>query len=76
LVPPDVGTRVTPAADMELGVGTAGNREVLGRPMRRQARRVRLGEAKVTYAVTDGAEWIASQCRGQLPIVANSLTLC
>ena len=50
-------------------VGTAGNHEVLGRLMRREAGRLRLGQAKSKYAVTDGAEWIARQYRRQLPML-------
>jgi len=50
-------------------VGTAGNHQVLGRLMRREAGRLQLGRAKVTYAVTDGAEWIANQYRRQLPML-------
>jgi len=50
-------------------VGTSGDHKVLGRLMRREASRVRLDEAKVKYAVSDGAEWIARQYRRQLPMV-------
>ena len=50
-------------------VGTAGNHEALGRLMRREARRLRLGEAKVKYAVTDGAPWIANQYGRNLPML-------
>ena len=50
-------------------VGTAGNHEVLGRLMRREASRLQLGQAKVKYAVTDGAEWIANQYRQRLPML-------
>lgn len=50
-------------------VGTAGNHEALGRLMRREARGLRLGQAKSKYAVTDGAEWIANQYRRQLPML-------
>lgn len=50
-------------------VGTAGDHEALGRLMRREARRLRLSAAKVKYAVSDGAEWIARQYRRQLPIL-------
>jgi len=50
-------------------VATAGNCHVLGRLMRREARRLRFGEAKTKYAVTDGAEWIAKQYRQQLPML-------
>lgn len=54
-------------------VGTSGDHEALGRLMRREARRVRLQEAKVTYAVSDGAEWIAGQYRRQLPMVEHHI---
>jgi len=50
-------------------VGTAGDCEALGRLMRREAGRLRLGEAAVKYAVTDGAEWIEGQYRRQLPML-------
>jgi hypothetical protein len=50
-------------------VGTAGDCEVAGGLMRREARRLRLSQAKVKYAVSDGAEWIASQYRQQLPML-------
>jgi len=50
-------------------VGTSGNHEALGRLMRREAGRLRIGQAKIKYAVTDGAEWIARQYRRQLPML-------
>ena len=50
-------------------VGTAGDHEALGRLMRREARRLGLAQAKVKYAVSDGAEWIAHQYRRQLPML-------
>jgi hypothetical protein len=50
-------------------VGTAGDHQTLGRVMRREAKRLQLGQAKVKYAVTDGAEWIARQYRLQLPML-------
>ena len=50
-------------------MATAGDCEVLGRMMRREAGRLRLGEAKYKYAVTDGAPWIARQYRIQLPML-------
>lgn len=50
-------------------VATAGNHEVLGRLMRREGQRLGLGSAKIKYAVTDGAEWIARQYRQQLPML-------
>ena len=50
-------------------VGTAGDHEVAGRLMRREARRLHLTQAKVKYAVSDGAEWIAHQYQQQLPML-------
>ena len=50
-------------------VATAGNHEVLGRLMRREGRRLRLDDATATYAVTDGAKWIARQYRRHLPML-------
>jgi hypothetical protein len=50
-------------------VGTSGDCEVIGSLMRREARRLRLTQAKVKYAVSDGAEWIAHQYRRQLPML-------
>jgi hypothetical protein len=50
-------------------VGTAGDGEAAGGLMRREARRLGLSRAKVKYAVSDGAEWIAHQYRRQLPML-------
>ena len=50
-------------------LGTAGDCEVAGSLMRREARRLQLTAAKVKYAVSDGAEWIAHQYRQQLPML-------
>jgi hypothetical protein len=50
-------------------VGTSGDCEVIGGLMRREARRLRLTEAKLKYAVSDGAEWITHQYRQQLPML-------
>jgi hypothetical protein len=43
--------------------------EELGRLMRREARKVKLGEARFSYSVADGATWIARQYRKQLPML-------
>jgi hypothetical protein len=37
--------------------------------MRREAGRLRLGEARSKYAVSDGAGWIANQYRRNLPML-------
>jgi hypothetical protein len=50
-------------------VATSGNHEALGRLMRREARGLHLAQAKVKYALSDGAEWIANQYRQQLPML-------
>ena len=50
-------------------VGTAGDHEELGRLMRREGGRLRLGQAKVKYAVSDGAVWIERQYRRRLPML-------
>jgi hypothetical protein len=50
-------------------VATSGNHEVLGSLMRRDAGRLKLGQARIKYSVTDGAEWIARQYRQQLPML-------
>lgn len=54
-------------------VATSGNHEVLGRLMRREARRLHLAQAKLSYAVSDGAEWISNQYRRQLPMLAEHI---
>jgi hypothetical protein len=50
-------------------VGTAGDHVVAGRLMRREARRLHWAQAKVKYAVSDGAEWIAHEYQQQLPLL-------
>ena len=50
-------------------VGTSGDCEAAGGLMRREARRLGLAQARVKYAVSDGAEWIAHQYRRQLPML-------
>jgi hypothetical protein len=50
-------------------VATAGDSTEAGRLMRREARRLHLAQAKVKYAVSDGAEWIANEYQRQLPMM-------
>lgn len=50
-------------------VATCGDCEAAGRLMRQEARRLHLSQAKVKYAVSDGAEWIARQYQRQLPML-------
>lgn len=48
---------------------TSGNHEVLGRLMRRQAQLIELGKADEKIAIVDGADWIAKQLNGKLPML-------
>ena len=50
-------------------VATRGDCEVLGRLMRREARRLHLAKAQVKYALSDAAEWIVHQYARQLPML-------
>ena len=50
-------------------VATRGDCEVLGRLMRREARRLHLAEAQVKYALSDAGEWIIRQYARQLPML-------
>jgi len=50
-------------------VGTSGDCEVIGHLMRREARSLGLAQAKIKYAVSDGAEWITHQYGRQLPML-------
>ena len=54
-------------------VATSGNHEVLGRLLRREARRLHWAEAKVKYALSDAAEWITNQCARQLPMLEEHI---
>jgi hypothetical protein len=54
-------------------VATGGDCEAARRLMRREARRLQLSQAKVKYAVSDGAEWIVHQYRRQLPMLEEHI---
>ncbi|MEA3288261.1 MAG: hypothetical protein U9Q77_12930 [Candidatus Marinimicrobia bacterium] len=54
-------------------VGTSGNHEVLGRIMRREAGKIKIGQAEAAYSVTDGAEWIYRQYKIQLPMLDENI---
>ena len=62
-----------PDKSHKYAVGTGGDCEVLGRRMRREATKIRLGRAEVKYSVTDGAEWIARQYSIQLPMLDENI---
>jgi hypothetical protein len=50
-------------------ISTLGNADELGRLMRREARKVKLGNASFSYRVADGAKWIDRQYRRNLPML-------
>lgn len=54
-------------------IGTRGNHHKLGRLMRREAGKLKLGHAKHKYSVTDGASWILKQYNQQLPMLDNNI---
>jgi len=53
----------------QYAIGTAGNHDVLGRRMRREAGKLAIGKADQKVAISDGAEWIQHQLRTRLPMV-------
>ena len=50
-------------------ISTLGDADELGRLMRREARKVKVGEAAFSYSVADGAKWIERQYRQHLPML-------
>lgn len=62
-----------PDKSHKYAVGTAGDHQALGRRMRREAIKIRIGEAHRKYSVTDGAEWIARQYQMQLPMLDQNI---
>lgn len=57
------------SGERQYAIGTAGNHDVLGRRMRREAAKLKIGEAHQRVAVSDGADWIQHQLRTRLPMV-------
>jgi len=53
----------------QYAVGTSGDHKVLGRLMRREARKLELHKADLSYSVSDAAEWIRRQYEVQLPML-------
>jgi hypothetical protein len=64
-----IGVFYDVSGERQYAIGTAGNHDVLGRRMRREAAKLRIGEAQETVAVSDGAEWIQHQFRTRLPMI-------
>ena len=54
-------------------IGTSGDHAALGRLMRREALKLKIGQARHKYSVTDGAEWIAKQYASQLPMLDQNI---
>jgi len=64
-----IATFYDASGERQYAIGTAGNHDVLGRRMRREAGKLRIGEAHQKVAISDGAEWIQHQLRTRLPMV-------
>ena len=62
-----------PDKSHKYATGTSGNHEVLGRRMRREAKKIQISRAEVKYSVTDGADWIARQYSIQLPMLDENI---
>ena len=54
-------------------VATLGDCNELGRMMRREGRKVKLGDAKFSYSVADGATWIDRQYQLNLPMLGANI---
>ncbi len=54
-------------------IGTRGNHHKLGKLMRREASKLKLGQARYKYSVTDGAGWILKQYNQQLPMLDDNI---
>jgi hypothetical protein len=54
-------------------MGTSGDHAELGRLMRREAGKLKIGQAEHKYSVTDGAGWIARQYAVQLPMLEENI---
>lgn len=53
----------------QYAAATAGNHQVLGRLMRREAAKLKLDKADEKLSVTDGADWIHKQLQIRLPML-------
>lgn len=57
------------ANEHQHAAGTAGNHEVLGRLMRREAAKLKFSRADEKTSASDGAEWIRRQLETKLPML-------
>jgi len=62
-----------PPKERQHVVGTSGDHRALGRLMRREARKIKLGDAQRKYSVSDGADWIRRQYQQQLPMLEANI---
>jgi len=54
-------------------VATSGNHEVLGKLLRREAKRLKINDADQKIAVADGADWIRNQLESKLPMLDRQI---
>jgi len=54
-------------------VGTKGDHNALGRLMRREGAKIKLGLADAKYSVSDGAPWILKQYQTRLPMLEGNV---
>jgi hypothetical protein len=54
-------------------IATSGNHEVLGKLLRREAKRLKITDADQKVAVADGAEWIRKQLESKLPMLDSQI---
>ena len=68
-----IGVFYDVSGERQYAIGTAGNHDVLGRRMRREAAKLKIGEAAQRVAVSDGADWIQHQFRTRLPMIQTRI---
>jgi hypothetical protein len=54
-------------------IATSGNHDVLGKLLRREAKRLKITDADQKVAVADGAEWIGKQLKSKLPMLDSQI---
>jgi hypothetical protein len=64
-----IGTFYDESRKRQYAFGTSGNHDVLGRMLRREAGKLKLGEAREKIAVSDGAKWIRHQFQTRLAML-------
>ncbi len=64
-----IATMYDPSNEHRQVVATSGNHEVLGKMLRREAKRLRINEADERIAIADGAEWIRNQFQSKVPML-------